>query len=93
MEIGSGAGGPNNHRLALLSECDSALGGLPLHVDILCLHEGLFFVDISRLDFIIERTGSVLAGNSGKRLSLVAVDSSLTVGLTESFGNLTRFSG
>ena len=66
MEIGSGAGGPNDHRLVLLSECDSALGGLPLHVDILCLHEGLFFVDISRLDFIIERTGSVLAGNSGK---------------------------
>ena len=73
----------HNHRLVLFSKNDFALGRLSLHVHVLSLHEILFLVDVSSLNFVIERRWSVLAWNTGQRLSLVSINSSLSVGLTE----------
>ena len=39
----------------LFSKNDFALGRLSLHVHVLSLHEILFLVDVSSLDFVIER--------------------------------------
>jgi len=73
----------HNHRLVLFSKNDFALGRLSLHVHVLSLHEILFLVDVSSLNFVIERRWSVLAWNTGQRLSLVSINSSLSVGLSE----------
>ena len=68
----------------LISENNLALGRLSLHVHVLSLHEILFLsIDVSGLNFIIERSRSVLARDTGKRLSLVSVNSFLSVGLAE----------
>lgn len=42
-----------------------------MHVHVLSLHEILLFIDIPGLDLLVERGGSVLARDSGQRLSLV----------------------
>ena len=79
----------NNHRLSLFAKSNISFGRLPLHVHILGLQENLFVIDISCLDFLIERCRSVLAGHTGQRLSLISEDPSLPMGLAKSLGNLT----
>ena len=88
MEVWSWAGCTNYGGLGLLAKCDFTSGWMSLQIDILCLHEILFVVDVSWLNFLIERSRSVLAWNSGQRLGLITVGSPLSLWYTEFVSDL-----